>query len=553
MFFKRNTYKIKKKEKDVHEVTLGKYRNEGVRAPSGERIIVNEMSRSGIFVMGGVLLMCLFFLTYRTMALQVYNYDLYKEVSENNSFTKDITFAKRGFILDRNGERLAWNEQSDDPWSGRITLGEGFGHILGYVVYPEKDSTENFFRFYTEGKEGIEKIQDETLKGKNGSIVIERNAQQDVIAERFIEKAVDGDNVYLTIDKHIQTILYNTIKDGVIEREFSAGTGAVVDIKTGELYALTSYPDYDTQVFNRKDQERIKDYLSDERKPIFNRAVSGVYAPGSVVKPFFGVAFLEEGIVNRSTSFESTGTLVVENRFDPDNPSIFLDWKPHGIVNIIDAIAVSSNIFFYIAGGGYKNREGLGILRIEEYADFFHLTRPTEIGFLNEPTGVVPSPEWKREVFGDEWYVGDTYNTVIGQYGFLLTPIQILRGIAALANDGVLIEPRIIKDTSYVEKKVLPFSQGSLDTIQYAMRQTTLRGTATSLKQYPLAIKTGTSQIGDERINSLITGFYPYNNPRYAFIIIMEDGPETPYGRGGAVSTAKVFFDALAVLDTNAF
>ena len=544
--FGKKKYKVIRTKKNIHEITLKKYKDSDTYIPSGQKNIVNHLSKSSFTIVGIILIFFLLFLLYKTMVLQVYTYDTYKKISENNSFTRDITFANRGFILDRNGEQLAWNEPGDEVWGTRGTLGEGFGHILGYVSYPEKDSSGNFFRVTTEGKEGVEKIKDEVLQGKNGSTVIERDAQQHIVAERFIEKPTDGNNIQLSIDKDIQEILYESIKTGVQTREFNAGSGAIIDIQTGEIYALTSYPDYNTQAFNRRDSEAIETYLTNDRKPLFNRAISGLYPPGSTVKPFIGVALLEEGIVDQHTSFESTGQLVIENKFDPENPSIFLDNKVHGIVNITDAIAVSSNVFFYIAGGGYKSKQGLGIRKIEEYTDYFHLTRPTKIGFLNEPEGVVPSPEWKREIFEDEWYVGDTYNTVIGQYGFSLTPMQILRGIAALANDGVLVEPTIFKiDPENIEEKVLPFSKKSLSIVQKAMRETTLRGTATALNKYPLAVKTGTSQIGNKRINSLISGFYPYHDPQFAFIVVLENGPETLRGRGGAVATAQLLFNTL--------
>src|SRR5262249_35638114 len=152
-----------------------------------------------------------------------------------------------------------------------------------------------------------------------------------------------------------------------------------------------------------------------------------------------------------------TGSITVPNPYDPEHPSVFNDWRPQGYVDLRHAIAVSSDVYFYEVGGGYKNQPGIGIYNIEKYTRMFGLGSTTGIDFPGELSGTVPDPEWKAATFnGEPWRLGDTYNTAIGQYGFQVSPLQVVRSVAALANGGTILVPSLIKGT-------LPQTAGRVD------------------------------------------------------------------------------------------
>ena len=514
---------------------------------SGEGHLTMRIGGGNFIFLSSIFTIFLLLLLFKTAILQVREHDRYAEASQMNSFTKQIRFANRGDIFDRNNNRLAWNTPGKERWDERETIGEGFGHLLGYVTYPKKDNSGVYFRSDTIGRSGVERTYDSPIRGINGAIIIEKNSTGDVIAERFLERTADGADMHLTIDRDLQTDLYTSVRDTVTERGFEAGVGAIVDVRTGEIHALVSYPDYDTKAFALGDEKIINTHLADPRNPLFNRAVSGLYTPGSTVKPFFGIAALEEEIITPRSSFESTGKIIIPNPFDPSNPSVFLDWKSHGYVNVSEAIAASSNVFFYIIGGGYRGTEGLGIKRLVKYAELFRLTEPTDLGISEEPAGVIPSPDWKREKFDEGWFLGDTYHTVIGQYGFLLTPLQLLRAVSSIASGGIMHKFRLIKHVGGTEGRGgsyhIPLSHSSVDIVKEAMRLVVTNGTATTLKKYPVAVKTGTAQISNKNIHSLLVGFFPFYDPKFAFVIVAENGPQTESGKGTAIIIADRFFE----------
>lgn len=543
-YFKRK--KVRREESiSIHESSRQlRYTNDS--SISGEGYLSTNINLINILWISGCIILLSFLLLSKTAMLQIRDYETYNNASTSNSSTKKIIFANRGNIFDRNNTPLAWNNPKEYQWDIRETAGKSFGHILGHVSYPRKDSTGTYFRLYTSGKSGIEGWYDSYLRGENGAIIVERDSTGKIIAERFLEKTKSGEDIHLTIDADIQKILYKSIQTVTQARNFQAGVGAVIDIKTGDIYALVSYPDYNIEAFSLGDVDIINTQLSDEDKPLFDRSISGLYTPGSTVKPFFGIAALEEGIIKPNTSYESTGSLVISNPYNPDNPSIFMDWKAHGYVNISEAIAHSSNVFFYIIGGGHRDRKGLGIKRIEEYANLFHFIDSTHILIAEEPEGVIPSPDWKQKQFNEDWFLGDTYNTIIGQYGFLLTPLQIVRAVASIANDGIMNEPFLVRRIGDVVRTTefyqLPISNTSIDIMKEAMRLTVTQGSATRLKKYPIAVKTGTAQLSNKNIHSLLMGFFPYHNPQYAFVIIAENGPQTQNGQGAAIAIAEQFF-----------
>lgn len=497
--------------------------------------IEQPISKRTFVVLAALIVLVISIFLGRVWYLQVQNGEVYAQISENNRLRHVPVFAERGVIFDRNGERLAWNvpNQNTDDFSLREYADiPGIAHLVGYVTHPATDSSGFYYQYYFEGEAGAEKAFDEALTGKNGTKISETDAVGDTLSENVIEDPVSGDNLHLSIDVRIQSEMFNTIRDLAEEVGFTGGAGAIMNVQTGELVSLTSYPEYSISAFAHGDNDIINQELNDEYLPLLNRATGGVYTPGSIVKPFIALGALSEHVITPEKGILSTGTLEVPNPYDPDNPTIFTDWKAHGLVDIYEALAISSNIYFYQVGGGYETQRGLGITKINEYFKEFGFGRETGIELGGEESGNIPSPEWKAENFdGDDWRVGDTYNTSIGQYGFQVTPIQAVRGIAAIANGGIVFEPTILrsKGATPTIANVVDIPEEDFEIVREGMRQAVEEGTAQGLSvpYVQMAGKTGTAELGVSKslVNAWVTGFFPYDDPKYAFAVMMQEGP----------------------------
>jgi penicillin-binding protein 2 len=306
-----------------------------------------------------------------------------------------------------------------------------------------------------------------------------------------------------------------------------------MDIHTGEILALTSYPQYDNNVITNasttEDNAIIANELLDNRKKFLNRVVSGLFTPGSTVKPYIAIGALMEGIIDPYKNIYSAGQLVIKNKYGgPD--TVFKDWKKHGYIDMRHAIAVSSDEYFYQVGGGYMDQPGLGIARIDKYTSMFGFGTSTGIDLPGEKAGLVPSPEWKQKVFGEDWLLGNTYHTSIGQYGFQLTPLELVRSVASLANGGHLVTPHVLLGL-VTSSTTIPLQPAHLKVIREGMRLGVLEGTGKALNVpgTTAASKSGTAELGvtKDLVNSWITGYFPYENPKYAFVVIMEKGSRT--------------------------
>lgn len=487
----------------------------------------------------------------RTGYLQLAKGEYYANRSLNNTLNLLTIFPERGNIYDRNGEELAWNDQgrkySDNP---------AFSHILGYLGYPSPEdmAQELYESKELTGKSGVEKQYNKELAGIKGVKIIEVNARGEVVSDHVINQPQSGQDLTLAIDYKVQAKLYEIIGSVVTDRGFTAGSGVIVDTQTGEVLAMASYPGYDPNAISLgNDPVKINSYFGDSRNPLLNRLVLGLYTPGSVFKPFMAAAALAEDVIEPQKTIYSAGQLEVVNPYNPKLKTIFKDWKAHGAVDMRKAIAVSSNVYFYVIGGGFGNQKGLGIKNIKKYAEMFGLARLTGIDLPSEAVGSIPSVEWKAENFdGEPWRVGDTYHTVIGQYGVLVTPLQMARAYAAIANDGKLIKPTVRKLTSPKEIQIvasLPIESKDLKIVREGMRQGVLEGTAAGLNtpSVKIAAKTGTAELGvsKEKVNSWVTGFFPYDTPRYSFVVVMEKGPRS--NTIGGVFVMRQLFDWMKI------
>lgn len=472
----------------------------------------------------------------RLWHLQIAEGAAYTALSEQNRLRQTVIFPERGLILDRTGRELAWNEPNpNEPFPLRkySTL-SGLSHAVGYAKEPARDASGNYYQDRFIGETGVEQIFDDNLAGKNGTKIVETNARGVVMSESVSEPPVEGESITLSLDGAVSDKLYDEIK-GLAERSgFTGGAGAIMDVHTGELIALTSYPEYDANVLaTGNDKTAISRYLSDPQNPFLNRAVAGLYAPGSTIKPYIALAALEENIISPDKQILSTGSISIPNPFLPGAQSVFRDWKAHGWVDMYHALAVSSDVYFYVVGGGFKDQKGIGIDNIKKYTNLFGFGHKSGIAGFAEPAGVIPDPAWKEANFEDgQWRIGDTYHTAIGQYGFQVTVLQEVRATASLANDGTLPVPSLIKGGSGEKGVELPFAKKNLAIVRQGMRLGVREGITSGLN-FPyvtIAAKSGTAEIGTTKkhyVNSWITGFFPYENPRYAFVVVMEKGPIT--------------------------
>lgn len=508
--------------------------------------IEKPISKKTVFIM-----MSLFFLvfvgyTFKVWSLQIVNGQNFSKISEQNSLNHTLIFADRGIVYDRNQIPLIWNENKDNAdFSFRKYIEkQGFANLLGYVKYPKKDSSGFYYTESFEGLGGVEQFFDKDISGKNGLKIVETDALMEVVGDNTIQDPVSGKSLSLSIDAGLQEKLFTTIADVAGQVGFQGGAGIVMDVNSGELLAITSYPEFDSNILTEgTDKEKINSYLNDNSNRFLNRATKGLYTPGSIMKPFVAIGALNEGVISPTKEILSVKNMEVPNPYDPSNPTYFSDWKAHGYVNVFSALAYSSNVYFYQVAGGYTptGQKGIGITKLEEYYRSFGFGSDIDDEFLGGQKGTIPNPKWKAENFEeDDWRVGDTYFTAIGQYGLQISPIQMARGISAIANGGSVIQPTIkLEDSVTILKKIDNVSQTTFDHVQQGMRDAVTYGTAKGLNvpYVQVAAKTGTAELGvsKERVNSWIVGFFPYEKPKYAFVIVMEQGARTNLIGGVAV------------------
>ena len=507
--------------------------------------IEKPISKKSLFFLGGFFVIVLFSFILKVVNLQIFNGKKYFEISQNIILEKGTIFAERGIIYDRNNVLLAWNDSSDQSseYSNREYIDEpGFSHLVGYVSYPIKDKAGYYWQKDLSGKDGVEKEFNNELNGQNGEKLREVNVRGQVQSENVVYKPKSGNSLVLTVDSKLQNQLYNSIKDIASNSTYQAGSGVIMDAKNGEVLALTNYPEYEAKSFTEKDNEKINQYLNDDNKPLLNRAVSGLYSPGSIVKPFFALGALNEGVIDPLKKILSTGSISIQNPYFPDLKTIFKDWRVQGWVDMRTAIAVSSDVYFYEIGGGFEDQKGLGIANLEKYARLFGIGEETGIDLPGEINGNIPNPAWKNKIFKEDWRLGDTYHTAIGQYGFQVTPIQMARAVSAIANDGQIFKPKIVVDQSgpVLESKA-DIDLTKFKVVKEGMRRTVTAGTAVKLN-FPfvkIAAKTGSAQLGlkNQFINSWVVGFFPYEDPKYVFVVLLEkgDAKNNPYSATDAM------------------
>ena len=492
------------------------------------------------FVAFFILLVGMLF-TWKVWQLQVMQGATFAIKSANNSLRTTLIFADRGVIVDRKGVPIAWNEintATSSNFSLRVyATSTGFSTTMGYIKYPSKDSSGFYISNAFTPKDGLEKIYNNALIGVAGKKIEETDAKGNMISESVIQAPENGKNLKISIDAGIQKKLYESMLNVANFAGYKGGAGVIMDVRTGEIIASANFPEYESQVMtDGSDTELITNWIQDSTHPFLNRVVDGLYTPGSIVKPFVAMGVLDQKVIDPRTPILSTGSISIPNPYDSKHPTVFLDWKAHGYVDLRHALAVSSDVYFYEVTGGYHvggiQQNGIGIDNVEKYVRMFGFGTTTNINFPGERQGIIPDPAWKLKNFnGEAWRLGDTYHTAIGQYGFQVTPIQAVRAVAAIANNGTLLVPTYLTGQIPVISGHVVLDPSYFTVVHEGMRLGVTEGTSKFLNEpfVNVAAKTGTAQLGvlKNEVNSWVTGFWPYENPHYAFAVVMERGAST--------------------------
>ena len=411
-----------------------------------------------------------------------------------------------------------------------------FSQLIGYVGKVSKSDMADDAYYApsdTIGRLGVEASYETQLRGTHGQVVFTSGSlpQQ--------EPPTAGRNLVLSVDSDIQKQLWNAVNNTLREAGLTQAAAVVQDPRSGAVLGLVSFPSYDNNAFSGTlSQAQADEFFNDRARPLFDRAISGLYNPGSTIKPYIGMTALQEGLMTpHQTVVNDCISLSVPNPKDPEHPYVYDNWRHDtGPFDLYRAIANSCNIYFFTVGGGYGSFTGLGADRIGTALKAGFADARLGIDLPGEEPGFVPTPDWKWQTKKEPWYQGDTYNISIGQGDLLVTPLWINTYVSAIANGGTVFKPRVVARTvDYARQPItvfpavslgmLPFSSSVIDTMQAAMRQTVTDGTAKMFQDVPVpvAAKTGTAEvIKGSRINSLVTAFAPITDPQIAITVLIE-------------------------------
>lgn len=419
------------------------------------------------------------------------------------------------------------------------------GHLLGYVgrinlQELQKVNSANYRATNFIGKAGIEKFYEDKLHGYVGFQQVETDVSGRTLRVRHKKNPLSGEKLALTLDIRLQRVAYQAMKN-------KRGALVALNPKNGDILAMVSAPSYDPNQFingiNLNDYQQL---TSTKDRPLFNRAIRGLYPPASTIKPFIALIGLDKGVIDPTFKIFDPGWFKL-----PGVSHRYRDWKKtgHGIVDLKRAIAVSCDTYFYQLG------QRLGIAAIENKLQLFGYGQPTHIDLTDEAIGVVPSAQWKKSVRGISWYPGDTIITSIGQGFMLATPLQIADAVAAISQKGRRFRPHLLQQSTQNEHQqqqnyqlieeypVKLKNSNDWDVVTQAMNAVIKSDEGTGYRfgrtaAYSVAAKTGTAQVysGREyekksideipeklRDHSLFIAFAPIENPEIALAVIVEN------------------------------
>jgi penicillin-binding protein 2 len=449
-------------------------------------------------------------------------------------------------------------------------------HVLGYVghitaeQYEERHKDPDLEYASTDriGQMGIEAVSEHELRGRPGDKQTEVDASGREVRVLAVRSPRPGLNLTTTIDLALQREITRILAENI--DQYEVASCVALDPNNGQILAMVHLPTFDNNVFSRGlRQEELDQLLNDQRNPMLNGAIAQVWAPGSVFKVVTACGGLQDGIVTPSTQLRCTGSLLVPSRFAPGGGSRFPCWFSHGPQDMVGALASSCNVYFYQVGGGDGAGEwpGLGIDRLHYWAQQFGLTEPAGIGLPNETSGMFPSQAWKKNVFKQDWFRGDTYNASIGQGFVTTTPLQMANVISTVVNGGILYRPQIVlevtDDRGEVVRRLspevvrhIPVDPDHLRVVRDGLRAGMLIGrspngvsyTGTSwdsnLRQVAIMGKTGTAEYGSPDSNGVLPthgwfiGAAPHDNPSIAMAVFVKRGRGA---HDAARITSKIF------------
>lgn len=414
-------------------------------------------------------------------------------------------------------------------------------HIIGRVgpIYAEEYESlkeKGYSLNATIGKDGMEKQLEQYLKGTDGTRSVEINVSGKVTDIISSKPPQPGNNCILTLDLALQEVAEKSLASTISNIEGAKGGAAVVmDVRSGEVLVLASYPTYKLEDFNKN----YKDMLKDPLKPMFNRAIAGTYAPGSTYKINSAIAGLEEGVINRNTIINDTGIYKLYKGYTPKCWIFTKTGHGHGRLNVAGAIKNSCNYYFYEVG------RLLGGEKLEKYAHQFGLGDYTGIELTGEAKGSVAGPENRAKMLEanpglNKWQGGDVLQAAIGQSDNVFTPIQICNYIATVANGGTHYSAHLLKSVKKynysetvmnVQPKTLnkvDIKPENLKLVLEGMNDVVSEGgtAATVFRNYPIKLggKSGTAQIRGQQDNGLFVAFAPFDNPEIAVCVVVEGG-----------------------------
>lgn len=408
-------------------------------------------------------------------------------------------------------------------------------HLVGIIgpLYPEdlEDLPDDYSLNDYIGKIGVEKAYESDLRGKDGEMTVYLDSTGKVISTEVTTDPTPGKSVYLTIDANLQRAVQDSLamhidylkkqEDMDHGKDVTAGSVVVMDVDSGELLASANYPSYNLSTY----YEDYSTLIKDENNPYYNRAFSGIYAPGSTYKPSVSLAALSEGLITSSSTINCSGKYEYFPAYQPTCMGV------HKNTNVINALRVSCNIFFYDVG------RQLGIDCVNHYSSLLGLGQPTGVE-LPERTGRLAGPEY-RESIGLDWFAGDVLQASIGQSDNAFTPLQLANYASTLANGGKRMDVNVIKKiTSYNNEETLyeaaaevavdlskyGVTSSVLNTVKEGMVRATAGTAGAPLRNYPIEIasKTGTPETGSS-LNAAFICYAPADDPEIAISIILEN------------------------------
>ena len=422
-------------------------------------------------------------------------------------------------------------------------LGPIFSHVLGYIGKVSREDIKtaaNYSSLDYIGKTGLEKSYETYLRGTPGTLSVIKNASGITRGGEVLSAPREGYNVVLNIDADLQKKVYESLEKSIKNIGSKKGAAVALDPRTGAVLAMVSYPAYDNNIFSTTISRTDYNVLqNDPNQPFFNRAIAAKYSTGSTIKPFIASAALQEKTISPEKKINDPGYITVQSKYDPEVSYRFGGVEPHGLVDMREAIAVSSNIYFYTVGGGYEDQEGLGPTRIKKYLGLFGWEEKTGIDLPGEFKGFVPSPEWKLEAKKEPWWDGDTYNLSIGQSDLQVTPLQVAVAYSAIANGGTLYQPQVVQkviagsgENASIIQEFKPeiirsnfIDSENMKVIREGMRAGVKYGSSVSLNNLGIdaAGKTGTVETNKEGVfNTWSSNFAPYDNPEIVFVATIE-------------------------------